>query len=189
MSIYLKKFIAQKSYENIVYFLRRDTVVFLKTSLIFIFLLAVPFGAYYFLQSFYPTIFENTLVFPILVMFFSVYFLSVWLVFFTAFIDYYLDFWVVTNDRIINVEQHLFSRVISELDLYKIQDVTTEIKGVLPTLFNYGNVHIQTAGALERFVFEEVPNPRQVAEKIMELAEEDRKYHVVTPTTGKTNGV
>jgi uncharacterized membrane protein YdbT with pleckstrin-like domain len=103
--------------------------------------------------------------------------LTVWLVFFTSFIDYYLDFWIVTNDRIINVEQHLFARTISELDLYKIQDITGESRGFLQTMFNYGHVFVQTAGEVGRFNFEEVPGPREVARKIMELAEEDRKYH------------
>jgi uncharacterized membrane protein YdbT with pleckstrin-like domain len=108
----------------------------------------------------------------------SIYYLTVWIVAFTAFIDYYLDFWVVTNDRIINVEQRLFSRTISELDLFKIQDVTGQSKGFLETMFDYGNVYVQTAGATERFNFEEVPGPREVASRIIALAEEDRKYHI-----------
>lgn len=185
MNVYIKKFIAQKSYEKIIYFLRRDVIVFIKEMILFIFLLLLPFGAYFFVQTSFPTLLSNSVIYPILIILASVYFLTVWLIFFTAFIDYYLDFWVITNDRIINVEQHLFSRIISELDLYRIQDVTAEIKGFLPTMFNYGNVYVQTAGAIERFVLEEVPNPHEVSKKIMELVEEDRKYHLreaYTPT-------
>lgn len=178
MNIYLKKFIAQKSYEKIIYFLRRDTIVFILQALFFIFLLVIPFGLYFFLQSSFPSIFENTILYPIVVLLGSVYFLTVWAMLFTSFVDYYLDFWIITNDRIINVEQHIFSRTIAELDLYKIQDVTGESKGFLQTMFNYGNVYVQTAGATERFIFEEVPNPREVAGKIIALAEEDRKYHI-----------
>lgn len=187
MNIYIKKFIAQKSYEKIIYFLRRDVIVFIKEMILFIFLLLLPFAAYFFVQTSFPTLLLSSAIYPILIILASIYFLTVWLIFFTAFIDYYLDFWVITNDRIINVEQHLFSRVISELDLYRIQDVTAEIKGFLPTMFNYGNVYVQTAGAVERFVFEEIPNPHEVSKKIMELAEEDRKYHLKeTTTTAKT---
>lgn len=178
MSIHIKKFIAQKKYEKIVYFLRRDTIVFIKQAILFVFLLAIPFGLYYFVQTSFPMLPENSIVYPLLVILMSVYFLTVWLVFFTSFIDYYLDFWIVTDDRILNVEQHLFARTISELDLYKIQDVTGESMGFLQTMFNYGNVYVQTAGEVERFIFEEVPNPREVARKIMELSEEDRKYHL-----------
>jgi uncharacterized membrane protein YdbT with pleckstrin-like domain len=178
MSIYLKKFIAQKPYEKIIYFLRRDTIVYLKQLILFVFLLAIPAGLYFFLQTTFPSLFLNSISYPLLLLLASVYYLTVWLVAFTAFIDYYLDFWIVTNDRIINVEQHLFARTISELDLYKIQDVTGESKGFLQTMFDYGNVYVQTAGATERFNFEEVPGPREVASKIIALAEEDRKYHL-----------
>ncbi len=178
MSIYVKKFIAQKSYEKIVYFLRRDTIVYLKQLILFIFLLAIPVGLYFFFQNTFPSLFQNTVIFPLLMLLASVYYLTVWLVAFTAFIDYYLDFWIVTNDRIINVEQRLFSRTISELDLFKIQDVTGQSKGFLETMFDYGNVYVQTAGATGRFNFEEVPGPREVASKIIALAEEDRKYHL-----------
>lgn len=178
MSIYVKKFIAQKSYEKIIYFLRRDTIVYIKQLILFVFLLAIPVGLYFFFQNTFPLLFENSIIYPLLILLASVYYLTVWLVAFTAFIDYYLDFWVVTNDRIINVEQRLFSRTISELDLYKIQDVTGQSKGFLQTMFDYGNVYVQTAGATGRFNFEEVPGPREVASKIIILAEEDRKYHI-----------
>ena len=177
MSLYIKKFINQASYEKIVYFLRADVIILIKEVVLFTLLLALPFLANYFLQSSFPEIFENPVLFPLVLIFASIYFLTVWLVFFLAFIDYYLDFWIVTNDRIINVSQHLFSRTISELDLYKIQDITVEITGFLPTVFDYGKVHIQTAGAKSRFVFVDIPNPRGVAKKIMELAEADSKYH------------
>lgn len=183
MNIYVKKFIAQKSYEKIIYFLRRDTIVFIKQLILFLFLLAIPVGLYFFFQNAFPSLFQNTVIYPLLMLLASVYYLTVWLVTFTAFIDYYLDFWVVTNDRIINVEQRLFSRTISELDLYKIQDVTGQSKGFLQTMFDYGNVYVQTAGATGRFNFEEVPGPREVASKIITLAEEDRKYHLKETST------
>lgn len=177
MNLYIKKFINQASYEKIVYFLRADTIILIKEIILFVVLLSIPFLANYFLQVSFPDILGDTFLFPLIALLASAYFLTIWLVFFLAFIDYYLDFWIVTNDRIINVSQHLFSRTISELDLYKIQDVTVESKGILATMFDYGNVYVQTAGARQRFVFENIPNPRIVAKKIMELAEIDGKYH------------
>ena len=177
MNLYIKKFINQASYEEIVFFLRADVIIFLKEAILFVALLALPFLANYFLQSSFPEIFQDTIIFPLLTLLASAYFLTIWMVFFLVFLDYYLDFWIVTNDRIIDVSQHFFSRTISELDLYKIQDVTVEMHGFLATMFNYGTVYIQTAGARQRFVFENIPEPRIVAKKIMELAEVDSKYH------------
>ena len=69
--------------------------------------------------------------------------------------------------------------------LYTVKSLVTILlpdfarsKGFLQTMFDYGHVYVQTAGATERFNFEEVPNPREVAGKIIALAEEDRKYHL-----------
>jgi len=50
-----------------------------------------------------------------------------------------------------------------------VQDATSEVKGKVATVLNFGNVYVQTAGEEKRFVFEEIPAPRQVASKIIEL--------------------
>ncbi len=93
-----------------------------------------------------------------------------WLTAFVIWVDYYLDVWIVTNQRVINIEQFgLFRREVSELGHSKVQDVTTKIKGFIPTLFKYGNVYIQTAGTKERFVFKQVPNPVFIRSVIMKL--------------------
>jgi hypothetical protein len=110
-----------------------------------------------------------------------IYYLAIWEFFFTEFVSYYLDLWIITNDRLIGIEQEaLFARTVAELDLYKIQDITSEVKGIFPTIFNFGNVFIQTAAEEGRFHLKNVPDPHNLRRKIMDLAEEDRKYHVKT---------
>ena len=40
--------------------------------------------------------------------------------------------WIITNDRILDIEQHgLFARTVSELRLHRVQDVTAEIKALI----------------------------------------------------------
>lgn len=93
-----------------------------------------------------------------------------WLLLFVTWIDYYFDVWVVTDQRVVNIEQNgLFNREISELEHGKIQDVTTEIHGLIPTLLKFGYVYIQTAGEQLRFKFKQVPNPVQVRAILMQL--------------------
>lgn len=88
------------------------------------------------------------------------------------FVDYFLDVWIVTNERILNIEQNqIFSRVVAEHELSKIQDVACEVHGMLPTFFNYGDVHIQTAAETQRFVFRQVPRPLDVKREITGLCE------------------
>ena len=106
----------------------------------------------------------------------SMYYVMVWLFFYHAFVDYHLDIWIVTDQRIINIEQGgLFDRVISELNLSKVQDVTSEIHGQFQTIFDFGTVHIQTAGEQQRFDFEEVGHPEEVARLVVRSADSATK--------------
>lgn len=105
----------------------------------------------------------------------SLFYLYIWLFLFNSLLDHYLDVWIVTNERIINVEQiNLFSRLISEKQLDKMQDITVIAKGFWPTIFNYGDVYIQTAGSMERFIFRQVANPRKIVHGITDAAERYR---------------
>lgn len=174
----LGELIRQQSYEKILHCLRRHPVTFLKDLLIIVALFFVPIVFFIVADQTIASFLEIEITKLIVVLLGSVYYLSVWLIFYTQFVDYYLDNWVITNDRILNIEQHaLFGRTMSEMDLYKVQDATSDIKGILPTLFNYGNVHIQTAGQKERFVFEQISDPHKIRDIILNLAEEDRKFH------------
>lgn len=70
---------------------------------------------------------------------------------------YYLDVWIITDHRIIDIEQYgLFHREISEIALDRVQNVTIEIPGFIPTVLNFGNLKIKTAGEGE-FTISEVP--------------------------------
>ncbi len=174
--------IKQKPYEKIIYLLRRDTITFIPRILLLIILAGVGYGLYFLLKLLFPALFINNNSLAILILLGSIYALSIWLFFYTAFVNYFLDIWIVTNDRIIDIHQHgLFARTIAELDLFRVQDVTSETKGLFATVFDYGNVYIQTAGEKERFTFFNVPEPHKIREAIIQLADEDRKFHGVNP--------
>jgi len=123
---------------------------------------------------------SNPGLYPIFILFISIYYLYIWLFIFYGFVDYYLDVWIVTTERIVNIEQKgLFARVVSEQRLDRIQDVTSELKGFFSTMLNYGNVYIQTAGEQTRFIFKEVAQPQKVAKKINQIVEKNKKYHKI----------
>lgn len=108
----------------------------------------------------------------------SFLFLLMWIYCFVIWFDYYLDIWIMTSERIVNVEQKgLFSRQVSELKYRMIQDVSTDVHGFFPTLFNFGDVTVQTAAEQSRFKFKAVGNPYQlkadiVAQQKKRLAEQ-----------------
>lgn len=176
--MHLANLIHQKSYEKINHILRRHPLTFLPQIGLFLLLLALPILIYLITTSNFSTLLTNDKLYAAAVLAASIYYLSVYLFFFMHFIDYYLDIWIVTNDRIVDVEQFgLFSRTISELDLFRVQDVTTDIHGFFPTIFNYGDVSVKTASPNLDIIFRAVPQPNHVRQQLLQLANMDRKYH------------
>jgi len=96
----------------------------------------------------------------------------IWAFLFVKLVDYYLDIWIITDRRIVNIEQKgLFRREVSELRIMNVQDVTTDIRGIIPTLFDYGDLYVQTAAKRERFLFRRIPKPGVVKDIIVILSD------------------
>ena len=97
----------------------------------------------------------------------ALYVLKILFVLFLSWVDYFLDMWVISNERIIDVEQRgLFNREMSEIPLARVQDITMEIKGVIRTFLQFGTIRIQTAGERE-FIIEDIPHLSEVKELIL----------------------
>lgn len=81
---------------------------------------------------------------------------------FATWTHYYLDLWIVTDRRIILVDQiRFFNRNVSIFRLERLQDIEFSVKGVIPTLLNFGTVKAQTAGSFEsNFRTSGLPDPR-----------------------------
>ncbi|MFA4995644.1 MAG: PH domain-containing protein [Patescibacteria group bacterium] len=102
----------------------------------------------------------------------SIYGLISLALFLYGIVDYYLDIYIVTDRRVVDIEQNgFFHRQISELYLREVQDVKAKVDGFFPTTLHYGQVIIQTAGETENFIFDSVPHPYSVSKKIMDLHE------------------
>lgn len=161
--------------EVIILFLRRHWFIFFM-RLLFIIVSVASLVAVYYLILLLNSNFQENEYYNLLLFGESLATLFIWNFFFILWLDYYLDAWIVTNERIINIEQRgFFVRNISELKLTKIQDVTSEIIGVIPTLLDYGNIYVQTAGEKERFVFYQIPCPNRVKNTIVQLQEKEEK--------------
>lgn len=145
-------------------------LVFLITFLIFASFLVFPF---LFPETDRPELERLFLFFQ------STFLLLLWLYSFLVWIDYYFDVWIITSERVINIEQKgLFSREVSELKFSRIQDVTSIVTGMLPTMLNYGDVDIQTAAEEEHFLFRQVPDPFQVKDLLMERLRNERDEEI-----------
>ncbi len=165
--------------EHLVHFLRRHPITLVPLAAGYAVLLSAPFVGMWYLNTYQSDLLNQRVLGPVIALGGSAFFLFAWLFLFQAFMDYYLDIWIVTNRRVLNIEQTgLFSRTISELRMYRIQDVTSIITGPLHTILGYGKVEVQTAGEKLRFEFEDIPQPNVIAKSILELSEIDRREHL-----------
>lgn len=156
--------------------------IFTQFLIIIVMVLALIFIFYllnYFFDFFQETQQENVIFFLG-----SIFAVFIWLYGFFIWIDYYFDIWIITEERIINIEQKgLFIRSMSEVKFGRIQDVTAEEKGVIPTMLDYGDVFVQTAAEKERFVFRKVPNPYGLKDMIMGM--QKRQLKEITSDLGE----
>lgn len=174
----LGRLVSPKNYEHIEAVTRRHPITFVPRILLIAVLLLVPIALYWLGQKMFPDFISADMARTLIVLFASAYYLSVYLFFYSFFITFYLDMAIITNDRLIDVEQPaLFSRTIAEVDLYQVQDVTSDVEGFFASVFDYGNVTLQTAGPIPKFILHNVPHPHQLREQILNLSAEDKKYH------------
>lgn len=86
--------------------------------------------------------------------------LFVWIIGFIIWTNYYLDVLIITNKRIIDVEQHhLFRYDVAEVRFERIQDIRVEVNGLIASLFDFGNITIQTAGSSKEFAIKLIHRP------------------------------
>lgn len=79
---------------------------------------------------------------------------------------------IITDQRIVDVDfNNVLYHKFAEAQLEKIEDVTHKPVGIFSSIFDYGNVYIQTAGAQREFVFDNVPRPRDVQDTLLDLLE------------------
>lgn len=97
---------------------------------------------------------------------FSVYMYVEW-------INHELDMYVITNNRIIWIEQIGFlNREVSQCALNDVQEVNSKTKWFFANMFNYWNLTIQTAWNASNFRMEFVPDSLQASRKVLNTVEE-----------------
>jgi len=94
------------------------------------------------------------------------------LMLFISTIIYWQNQWVVTTDSITQITQNgLFGRHVSQLSMENLEDVTVNQDGILPHMFNYGTLKVESAGERSKFQFPYCPNPNQCAREILDTHE------------------
>ena len=83
-----------------------------------------------------------------------------------------MDSLIVTTDKIAQIEyKTIFDRKVVQLSIERVQDVTVSQIGILPRIFKYGTITIDTAGENEDCIFSFAPNPYENSRMIMDIHE------------------
>lgn len=172
MQDFLHSFPTQEQNEPVFIFARPYWIAFVPTALIFIFILLFSFLAQIALvTSFVMELSPDFILGSLL--FLGIFQLITLVVFTVAIFDFYFDLIIVTDRRLVDINQEqLFQRRISELTLSDIQDASSETKGIFPTIFGYGTIEIQTAGARDNFCMRNLRYPYELRALILDLAEQ-----------------
>jgi len=121
--------------------------------------------------------------FPLLVSFpvrYQFVFVIIWylvllMYLFEKFLSWFFNMTIITDERIIDIDFiNLTTKKVSDAELDKIQDVSFTNSGAIGTIFNFGDVLVQTAAEVVEFVFEDVPDPGKVAEILQKLRTEEK---------------
>lgn len=161
-------FEGKKAEENVVLFLHRHWFTLAKKVSLLTIMGLVPIILLVLLGQ---VILAYKLI-PLFTFLWSAYIMALWYYLFYALTMYTLDYWIVTNERVVNnVQQGFFNRKISELSIHMIQDISVKLVGLVPTTMNFGSVEVQTAAQEGHFLLEEVPEPQHVKDVIMNIIE------------------
>lgn len=79
------------------------------------------------------------------------------------FLSYFFNVGIITNKRVLDVDFHaVIYKEVTEARIQKIEDITAKSGGYFGSVFNYGNVFVQTAGSELNIEFMNVPRPTDV---------------------------
>ncbi|NJL97023.1 PH domain-containing protein [Candidatus Gracilibacteria bacterium] len=175
-----------KEDEDIIFMVREDIILLLGKALsLFVVVLILLFGRLLVVG------FSNDILFISL---FDSAFYSINILLLTVFVlifhNYYLSLQIVTTERVIDIDQKgLFTREVNDMPLSNIEDISYKQSGVFGTLFNFGNVILQTAGTgsggdtsvedkVNGFIFNNIPSPSETCDTITKLYHKNQGQEV-----------
>jgi uncharacterized membrane protein YdbT with pleckstrin-like domain len=90
-------------------------------------------------------------------------------IFWTAYYLYYSSVFLITSERVIYLHQKsVLKRKITETNLDKIQDVSSDTEGFIKNMLGFGDLIIRTAGASQgnEIIIKSIANPYALQQEI-----------------------
>lgn len=86
-----------------------------------------------------------------------------------------LDALIITNQRVVENDQHsFFSKTVNELLYQDILEISYVKDGMNAAMYNYGDLKVRTAAQSE-IVIEKIPNPNEVVDTINQIRQGARQ--------------
>jgi len=91
-------------------------------------------------------------------------------------IIWYWNTLIITNQKIVDIDQKgIFQKMVSDIQLGKIQDVFYQIKGIGQTLTQTGNLYISLANTKTKIKVNNIARPQKIQQLILELKADKSK--------------
>lgn len=172
--------------EHVVLEVRKHWIVFFAQGFFLLIAAFLPFIGYEFFVHLVPLQLPAGLsIAGFLSFLYILWILTLWITFFVQWTSYYLDVWYITEKRIIDVEQKgFFDREVSSIRFDKVQDVSVEVRGIIATFLNFGNVEVQTASETGgNFSMRSAANPELIRKTVFathnEQSERTQKVQII----------
>ncbi|MDD3474837.1 MAG: PH domain-containing protein [Candidatus Dojkabacteria bacterium] len=162
------KFVRKEKDEEIILVTRRHWIAYV-THIFIAFIVPIIPIVLLFLSSGHPDIYGKGTIY--IGLFVASIVISI-NIFVTALVQWFYNVSVITDKRILSLNVvNIFQHKYTEILWTKIQDVSHDSIGPLNSLFDIGNVYIDTAGEGVDLILKFVPRPRDVQDVIDNLVD------------------
>jgi len=162
-------FDTQEREEKIILLARRHLITNLKWVLIALVMILLPkivFGLF-------PEVFNSFRFRAIALL---IWYLLTFSYAFEQFLKWFFNVSIVTDERVVDIDfPTILYRDISSTKIDMVQDVSVKTGGFVRSLFNFGDVCIQTAGEQREFIFEDIAQPERVIKILNQLILEEEQ--------------
>lgn len=161
------RFENQEAEESIILLVRRDLITNVPWILTALILIFIPPIISFFSNLFSPFIRVSPQTELVMILLYYLFITGFILVEFTI---WYFNVGLVTNKRIVDLDvSGILYKHVSETRLIQIEDVSYSQVGSIRSIFNYGDVLMQTAGTLTNFEFDRAPEPARIVRIIANM--------------------
>lgn len=156
-------FINEEPDEIVILLVRRHIITNLGWIALVALMLVAPFILQYFpLLDFLPLRFQTVAI--------LIWYLLTLAIGIQGFLSWFFSVNIITNKRVIDVDfDNLIYRKITDAEITHIEDATVRMGSVIRTIFDYGDVLIQTAAEVPEITFWAVPHPDRIDKILSDL--------------------